>query len=94
MLLGNRENIVCQPVQHQSGGKIDKNKGENNRHEHHHFRLGGIPHRRGHFLLQQHGGAHDYRQDRNAVRRLHKGDMLDREVAQAVRRRPQRAAAT
>ena len=62
-LLGDGQDIVHQPVQYQSRGKIEEQKGEDHGHEHHDLGLHGIAHGRRETLLQEHGRAHDERRD-------------------------------
>ena len=58
-LLGNGENVVDHPVQHQAGREEKEHEAENKRHEHGDLRLNRIRRRRIKLGLDQHGDHHD-----------------------------------
>src|SRR3954471_16736391 len=67
-LLRNRQNVIHQPVKHQPGWKEEKEHTKSHRHYFHDFGLDRIRGCRIQVGLDDHGGAHQYRQ--NIVRIL------------------------
>ena len=60
--LDNAEKVADSPVEGQSGRQIIEEKQHDDRHEVHHFFLGGIHGHRGHPLLNDHQGGHHQHQ--------------------------------
>ena len=66
-LLDDGQNVVAQPVQHETGGEVDEHDREHDGHDHHDLALLGVAHGGAQPLLQEHGGTHDERRDVEGV---------------------------
>src|SRR5262249_45588643 len=62
-LLGDLENVRHGPVEDEPGRQVQEHEREDHGHQQHHLRLARVAHRRCHLLLDEHGDAHEYRQD-------------------------------
>jgi len=59
ILLQDGEQVIDEPVKHQTRSEIDEHDGEDEREKHHYLCLGGIGCGWGHLLLQEHGRTHE-----------------------------------
>ena len=71
------QEVVAQPVDHQTGGEVEEHDGEDDRHEHHDLLLRGIASGGGEALLEEHGGAHQQRGDVEGIGRGEVGQPRD-----------------
>lgn len=85
ILLAYGKNIIDQPVEYETRGKIDKHERKDYWQKHHDLCLSRISGSWGHLLLNKHGGAHQQGKDGNPIRGRHKWN-VKREVEQTVGR--------
>ena len=67
-LLGDGQNVIRQPVQHQTGSEDEEHHAEDERHDQHHLGLRRISRLRIELHLDEHRRHHDERQNEPGIR--------------------------